>query len=234
MSTTNKLFKPFAVFFILCISLVACRSTKDNEPSLPKDLAESIPFDFQTLQKVPDYKWINQTKTDSAWSLTYEGELFNDKPTEVFAYYASPATLDKNRSADEQYPGIVLIHGGGGTAFRVWVLEWAKRGYSAIAMDLGGSSPEAKQEFPWATKSYRLDRGGPPQNDHHKFYQINEDFNQQWQFHAISNIIRAHSLLISFPETDDKLTAVTGISWGGYLTSIVSGIDHRFDFSVRV
>ena len=39
------------------------------------------------------------------------------------------------------FPGVVLIHGGGGTAFADWVYLWAKRGYAAIAMDLNGSRP---------------------------------------------------------------------------------------------
>jgi hypothetical protein len=32
-------------------------------------------------------------------------------------------------------PGIVLLHGGGGTAFESWVKLWVDRGYAAIAID---------------------------------------------------------------------------------------------------
>ncbi|HQW29208.1 MAG TPA: acylamino acid-releasing protein, partial [Verrucomicrobiales bacterium] len=48
-------------------------------------------------------------------SLIYEGEVIAGKPTEVFAFYASPKTLG-TATDDEKFPGIVLIHGGGGTA----------------------------------------------------------------------------------------------------------------------
>jgi hypothetical protein len=36
---------------------------------------------------------------------------------------------------------MVLIHGGGGTAFADWVRLWTGRGYAAIAMDLCGCVP---------------------------------------------------------------------------------------------
>jgi PhoPQ-activated pathogenicity-related protein len=41
-------------------------------------------------------------------------------------------------------------------------------------------------------------------------------------------------LIRSFPEVDESRTAVTGISWGGYLTCIVAGVDNRFRAAVPV
>ncbi len=38
----------------------------------------------------------------------------------------------------------------------------------------------------------------------------------------------------SFKEVDKNRTAITGISWGGYLTCLVSGIDNRFKAGVPV
>lgn len=218
------------------LSFLTCTLSigQGSQLSLPASLKGKIPFDFEQLASPPSFHW--ESQTDSVWSLTYEGGLFNGTETEIFAYYASPNTLQKKTSSSEQFPGIVLIHGGGGTAFRIWALEWARRGYAAIAMDLGGSKPAPmeEQKHLWGTKSERLSKGGPPQNDTYKFYHIKADFSEQWQFHAISNIIRAHSLLRSFPDTNPQKTVVTGISWGGYLTSIVAGIDHRFSAAVPV
>jgi hypothetical protein len=101
---------------------------------------------------------------------------------------------------------------------------------------LNGSQPLPKeeQEHHWGAKSVRLPAGGPRQDDHHKFYRLEEPFTEQWQFHSLSNIIRAHSLVRSFPEVDANRSAVTGISWGGYLTNLVAGIDHRFKAAVPV
>lgn len=202
--------------------------------SLPTALQGKIPFDFEALATAPAFRWEN--KKDSVWSLFYEGETFNGKQTEVFAYYASPATLSGKKAKGEKYPAVVLLHGGGGTAFPIWVREWAKKGYAAIAMDLGGSKPlpESEQESPWSSKSAPLPNGAPDDTDVIKFYSIDKDFSEQWQFHAVANIIRAHSLIRSFSDTDSAKTALTGISWGGYLTNIVAGIDHRFKAAVPV
>jgi dienelactone hydrolase len=202
--------------------------------SLPPSVKTEIPLGLKELVKPPSFQWVNQE--DSVWSLKYQGEAYEGKVTEVFAYYASPVTLRQSPEGKGKFPAVVLIHGGGGTAFRVWALEWAKRGYAAIAMDLNGSQPlpMEEQENPWGTKSVRLSAGGPRQDDHHKFYRLEEPFSEQWQFHSLSNIIRAHSLVRSFQEVDANRTAATGISWGGYLTNLVAGIDHRFSAAVPV
>lgn len=202
--------------------------------SLPKDLQGKIPWNLGLLVEAPAYNWINQT--DSVWSLAYAGEAYEGKATEVFAYYASPATIRAEKGKSGEFPGIVLVHGGGGTAFHIWVLEWAKKGYAAIAMDLSGNQPLPvdEQENPWASKGTRLVAGGPKQDDVHKFFRLYEPFSEQWQFHSISNIIRAHSLIRSFSEVNNDKTAITGISWGGYLTNLASGVDHRFAAAVPV
>ena len=42
-------------------------------------------------------------------------------------------------------PAMVLVHGGGGKAFREWAELWAERGYVALAMDLAGHGPDGKR-----------------------------------------------------------------------------------------
>ena len=62
---------------------------------------------------------------------------YNDAPTYVFAYVGIPSTATK----DNPVPGVVLIHGGGGTAFCAWVKMWNDLGYAAIAIDTEGRIP---------------------------------------------------------------------------------------------
>ncbi|WP_460513803.1 alpha/beta hydrolase family protein [Cyclobacterium sediminis] len=202
--------------------------------SLPPALKGKIPWDLSTLSQAPEFEWLNQS--DSVWSLRYTGEKYEGKVTEVFAYYASPATIGAENVGSGDFPGIVLVHGGGGTAFQIWVKEWAERGYAAIAMDLGGDQPlpTAEQENPWGSKRTRMENGGPKQDDVHKFFRLDEAFTEQWQFHSVSNIIRAHSLIRSFEEVNPEKTAITGISWGGYLTNLTVGVDQRFAAAVPV
>ena len=47
-------------------------------------------------------------------------------------------------------------------------------------------------------------------------------------------MIRADSLLRSFPEINPKKIGLTGISWGGTIVSAVAGIDERFAFVIPV
>ena len=63
---------------------------------------------------------------------------------------------------------------------------------------------------------------------------MDEPLADQWPYHAVADVILAHSFLRSLPEVDADRIGVTGISWGGYLTCIVSGLDDRFKFAVPV
>ena len=187
-----------------------------------KSLPSTTPWDLIALSQQPGCQWSDQESP--VWSLYYEGESYKNHPTRVFAYYASPATLEATSAGERAFPAVVLVHGGGGTAFKEWAELWAKRGYAAIAMDLAGCGPERK----------RLADGGPGQSDEEKFGAIDQPAQDQWTYHAVANVILAHSLIRSFKEVDASRTAVTGISWGGYLTCIVAGVDNRFKAAVPV
>ena len=186
----------------------------------PLPLPESTPWDVTALKKAPKFEWIRQEGDVQA--LLYAGEKYRGKPTRVFAYYASPRTL--GQAVKGKVPGIVLVHGGGGTAFANWAQLWAKRGYAAIAMDLAGCGEGRK----------RLPDGGPGQSHTDKFSTIDEPLENQWSYHAVANVIRGHSLLRSFAGVDGDHVALTGISWGGYLTCIVAGVDDRFAMAMPV
>lgn len=199
-------------------------------------------WNLTELKKAPAMHWVSQT--GPVHSLLYTGENYKGHPTEVFAFYASPATLGEAKPGTK-FPGVVLIHGGGGTAFAEWAWLWAKRGYAAIAMDLSGSRPidpifdpkTGKPVFNQAVKKEtrtRLPDGGPDQGSAEKFDSIGGDVSDDWPYHAAASVIRAHSLLRSFPEVDADNTAVTGISWGGYTTCLVASLDDRFKAAVPV
>lgn len=189
----------------------------------PSDsLPDTTPWDLADLSKAPMYEWAD--RSGPVWSLFYEGKAYQGKPTRTFAYYASPATIDASNTGNRKFPAVVLVHGGGGTAFEEWAKLWAQRGYAAIAMDLAGCGPERK----------RLPEGGPNQTDAEKFGAIDQAVEEQWTYHSVANVLLAHSLIRSFEGVDANRTAVTGISWGGYLTCIVAGLDTRFKAAVPV
>ncbi|MFZ2654940.1 MAG: acetylxylan esterase, partial [Victivallales bacterium] len=68
-------------------------------------------------------------------ALFYEGMPYNGRRTRVFAWYGVPD------NAKGKVPAMVLVHGGGGTAFADWIRLWNSRGYAAIAMDTCGGVP---------------------------------------------------------------------------------------------
>ena len=157
-------------------------------------------------------------KEEWVQEIYYSGEPFQGKPTRVFAYLGRPA------QGKGPFPAMLLVHGGGGKAFKGWAEYWAKRGYVALAMDTSGNGPNG-----------RLADGGPDQNDDVKFREFEErDAREMWTYHAVAAVIRGHSLLASLPEVDARRIGITGISWGGYLTCLVAGLDDRLRVAVPV
>lgn len=177
----------------------------------------SGPWDVAALSKGPAVTW--GATNGLVQELFYEGEPFNGNPTHVFAYLGRPAT-----NLAKKLPAMVLVHGGGGQAFKAWAEHWAKHGYVALAMDLSGNGPKG-----------RLPDGAPDQSDQTKFRNFTEaGVRDMWTYHAVADVLLGHSLVRALPEVDAERTGLTGISWGGYLTCIVAGIDPRFKVSVPV
>ena len=163
-------------------------------------------------------------KEDSIRSLIFESVSYKGQAKSVFAYYATPAMLQGNSSQEKKLPGIILVHGGGGTAFREWVVMWAKRVYAALALDTRGNGPDKKH----------IDGGFDENEKETPYFDVTLPQKEQWVYQAVSDIFNAHSLLLSFPEVDVERTAITGISWGGVLTCIAASLDSRFRVAVPV
>ncbi len=68
--------------------------------------------------------------------LFFDGLPYQGKPTRVFAWLGLPPP----RSG--KVPGFVLVHGGGGTAFKEWVQKWNEQGFAAISLALEGQTDE--------------------------------------------------------------------------------------------
>jgi len=155
-------------------------------------------------------------------ALFFEGPPFKGRPTRVFAWVGLPEA-----PAGQRAPGMVLVHGGGGTAFAEWVRLWTERGYAAIALDTCGCVPRGTYGN-WE----RHPQGGPW--GWGGFDQIDWPRTDQWTWQAVAQVALAHSLLRSLPEVDPERIGLTGVSWGGYLVSLVAGVDSRFKFVAPV
>lgn len=181
------------------------------------------PWQVDLLQHTPLAYPVEGYVATDAKAVLLEGPPYKGRPTRFFAWYGIPQT-----KAGQKVPGIVLVHGGGGTADIAWVKQWNARGYAAIALDTSATMPPLGEGAPIPNP-----QGGPKGSDH-CFLQLDDDLGDQWAYHGVADIVLAHSFLRSFENVDENRTGITGISWGGYLTSIAIGIDHRFKFAVPV
>ena len=209
----------FSFLFIICLIFPGMNHAAESDsPAALQQLSENLWNVDEYLATPPKAEW-GKAMTPLVREVYYEGEPFQGKPTRVFAYYGKPEGAGP-------FPAVLLIHGGGGKAFADWAEIWAKRGYVAIAMDLAGHGPDAK-----------LPDGGPNQDDTVKFRDFtiaDGDYKNMWTYQAIAAILRGHALLAVQPEVDANRIAATGISWGGYLTCILAGVDTKLRAAVPV
>lgn len=159
-------------------------------------------------------------------AIFYEGLDWEGKKTKVFAWIGLP----KQRSG--KVPGIVLVHGGGGTAFKEWVEKWTARGYAAISIAVEGQT-DLRPESTSKQKHWRPHEWAGPQRVG-IYGDSAKPIHDQWMYHAVADTILANSLLRSLPQVDAERVGLMGISWGGVITSTVIGIDDRFAFAIPV
>ena len=226
-----------SIFLVTCFGAYAINhiiKEEDNfiEKHGPKLILNNLNKDgvFNT----PSFEWTSSYDgfklSNNVKGLFFEGLKYKGKSTKVFCWYGVP----KNLKEGEKAPAVILVHGGGGTAFEQWVKKWNDEGFIAISIALEGQIPGEKVDDVDGNKVYqRLTNSGP-----HRVGFFNDvkksNLKDQWFYHAVSDVMLAHSLLNSFPEVDAENIGITGISWGGIITNVVTGLDKRFKFSIPV
>lgn len=190
------------------------------------------PWDVAALNETPRTFAVDVACSDATGCakgvepIFIEGEPLKGRPTRIFAWWGLP----EGASADRKVPAMVLVHGGGGTAFASWVKTWNDRGYAAIAMDNCGGIPQGERDG----QAHPRHAWSGPSGWQLSVAQVNDPLTDQWTYHAVAAVMRCHSFLRSRPEVDAGRIGLTGISWGGYLTSIVGAVDGRFRFAAPV
>ncbi len=137
--------------------------------------------------------------------------------TWVFAAMGVPET----EMPEGGYPAIVLIHGGGGQIYDEWMLYWMRKGFVTIALDMFG------HELSVDLQKVDNPESGPKENDGSNYDGV-ENPKNSWVYHSVHNVIMVHNLLRARDDVNKEKIVVTGVSWGGYITNIVSGVDKRF------
>ena len=203
-----------SAFGVVALLLICGTSVKAKAAIGPWDQAE--------LFSTPKYYPSEECNAPGVKSILYEGLSYKGKPARFYAYYGVP----EGQAPATGWPGVVLVHGGGGTASANWVKQWNEHGYAAISMDLEGHLPKnGRPGHAWS---------GPKRGSNFEETPINQGqpIDQHWFYHAVGGVVRADSLLRSFPEVDADRIGIEGYSWGGVLTSVSVGVDSRFKFGI--
>lgn len=126
----------------------------------------------------------------------------------IYAIMAKPTTPGP-------HPGVLVCHGGGGYADMVGqaVIGWAKRGYVSVCQDQPGICNRAKAR----STGPCMEPGAP-------LLGISDDPTESALYDGVAAALNGLRLLRSQPEVDRQRIGVFGGSWGGYMTTMVSGI----------
>ncbi|MCY3008324.1 MAG: acetylxylan esterase [Planctomycetota bacterium] len=111
-------------------------------------------------------------------AIFYDALPWKGQPTRVFAWIGLPA------KREGKIPGIVLVHGGGGTAYKEWVQKWNAQGFAAISIAVEGQTDvyektEAKGRPIWARHAF----SGPARDG--TFADTKLPLKEQWMYHAL-------------------------------------------------
>ena len=162
---------------------------------------------------------------DGLLRIFFDALPWHGKPTRVFAWLGIP------QSGEGKMPGIVLVHGGGGTAFKEWVQKWNDHGFAAISIAVEGQIDQREPSTGGGRPGWKSHAWPGPKRIG-IYADSAEPLREQWMYHAVADTILANSLLRAVPEVDPDKVGLMGISWGGVITSTVMGIDDRFAFAI--
>jgi len=125
---------------------------------------------------------------------------------EAYAVIATP-------KAPGKHPGILVLHGSGGSAEEEKAMAWAQRGYIAVAPEMPGLySPLTHGNLPM-NKGYAEGR-----------YTMQPDTTHSVLFDGMLAAVKALDLLRAQPNVDTEHIGVCGVSWGGAMTTMVCGL----------
>ena len=180
-------------------------------------------WSFAELEKAPSYRAspYPETEWQGLKAMLVKGKGPNGAEAEFFCYYGHP----DGPTPKGGFPGVVLVHGGGGTAYPNHVENWVKLGFAVIAPDWYNQcpAPGITNAPPPAKKSReslaRIQLQGGKRQDHAA---------------NVANMVLAHSLLRSFPEVDASRTVFVGLSWGSWYGTCVAAVDGRFRGCVEI
>jgi len=178
---------------------------------------------FEPDQSTFDLEWIDSWDQDGIRlkSFRLTTAHLSDGEVRTYGVVAFPAGAGP-------FPGILHIHGGGQTASPENAVHFARLGFVTLSFDWTGLTPEREPAtvttYPagyvaGATPLQQLDEQGLERNR---------------LFLAVKASRCCLTLLGSLDGVDPERIGIYGISWGGFLTWLVNGVDPRAKCAVPV
>ena len=208
----------------LLLSIFGVASVYSNE----KPMTWSEEELFSDPEILPD-TGLEQYRAEGLKSFLMEGiRTPGGKKSYVYTYYGLPDTP----APAGGYPAVVLVHGGGGSAFPFYANAYRKIGYAVITFDHYGQlpiiNPSGRSAYdrpkrPFSPDSWQAARG--------KFNEGNSELRHLWLKNAIPLITRANTFLRKQPEINTDQIGLLGISWGSVMSEIALSYDHRFQYA---
>lgn len=198
----------FLSYFQTVLSLSAA-----EPPSSPQDVwanfdPSSLPLDVQVVktwsEKGADYT-----------SFFFTALIEKDRPVRVYAIYSAP-------QGEAKFPAILHVHGGGQTVDLRWLAFWNARGYAAMTIDWYGKKSDRSIFTDWGPfPQGNLETTG---NSYEAI--IPSPTTSSWYLWAAA-VRRALTFLEKQPQVDPNRIGLFGVSMGGTITWVVSGMDRR-------
>ena len=206
----------------ILFSLLFSSTLLQGNPKLLQQIEQ-----LSDLTNAPKIHLVKGSKSsDNPRAIFFDALPWKGKSTRAYGWLGMP------KSNGSKVPAVVLVHGGGGSAFKEWVERWNEQGFAAISIAVEGQTDRKVDNDDGKKIWHRHPWAGPSRVG--IFGDSDEPLTDQWMYHAVSQTILAHTLMRTLPEVDSSKVGLMGVSWGGIITSIVMGIDSRFAFAIPV
>lgn len=177
---------------------------------------EQDPFEpyLKSIPKILDTLSVTLSGQGTEAIITRE-IVFSSKngANKVYAITACPQTPGK-------YPALLIIHGGSGNAagLRDLVEKYARKGYVALANDMPGFCNVKYTPHTTGAWKEKPEYFEPPR------FNVSESTSKSTLVDAEVAGLEAFNLLCAQANVDNTKVGITGFSWGGYSTTMLSGL----------
>ena len=193
--------RSWPLMILLVSSRVDCQAGEVNcfAPFLtddPPKIVETISKGIEDGVEVTRLRFLSRVVPDSGRQVI------------IYAVMARP-------TAPGPHAGLLVCHGGGGYAdiLAPAVIGWAKRGFVAICQDQPGFCNRSKSRS-----------SGPCLEPGANLFKIVDKPSDSALFDGVAAALNSLALLRSQPDVDKSRVGVFGGSWGGYMTTMVTGL----------